>query len=629
MCGIAGIVSPYSSSIQQPRLQKMANVLQHRGPDGEGFWMNENRNVGFAFRRLSIIDLSKNADQPFHYLHYTIIFNGEIYNYIELKNELKKQGYIFKTHTDTEVIPAAYDFWKKDCLHHFDGMFAFALWNEKNNELFIARDRFGEKPLYYHIDKNEGEKFGQFLFASEMKALWNAGVPKLLNGKMMLNYLTLGYVQNPQNKGETFYKDILSLPPSHYLLIQPMHGKLLIKKWYDLKSEIQNPKFEITKSESEIIETFNLLFISSVTKRLRSDVSIGTSLSGGIDSSSIVAAIFQLKQKISINPQWKNVGFTAIFPGFEKDESIFSEIVAKQFDIQQYTITPTANDWIKYFDEVIYYQEEPLQSSSVLTQFLVYKSAKEKNIIVLLDGQGADEILGGYKKYSHWYLQQLLRNNISIFLKEKKLLQQNNFLESWDFKNYAAAFFPKIAAKELQRQLIKKYKNNSFINDDFFREYSNKESLQKPAIRKLNDILYYNSFQLGLEELLRYADRNSMAHSREVRLPFLNHELVEFIFRLPSSFKIKNGFTKWILRQSMRSFLPAKIVWSKDKIGYEPPQKQWMQNKQIQEMIFSAREKMINEKIIDNSIKKTPIKTSAAHDADNFDWRCLSAAAMV
>ncbi|HRH60157.1 MAG TPA: asparagine synthetase B, partial [Chitinophagaceae bacterium] len=188
MCGIAGIISPHTSFVQQQRLQMMADTLQHRGPDGEGFFMSNDGLAGMVHRRLSIIDLSDAAAQPMHYLHYTIIFNGEIYNYKELKTELQQKGFSFKTQSDTEIIPAAYNCYGADCLNHFDGMFAFALYDAKEKTLILARDRFGEKPLYYHAQFIHRGRFEQLLFASEMKALWAAGVPKELNGTMMLNY---------------------------------------------------------------------------------------------------------------------------------------------------------------------------------------------------------------------------------------------------------------------------------------------------------------------------------------------------------------------------------------------------------------------------------------------------------
>jgi len=601
----------------------MADTLVHRGPESAGFYINNNGNVGFAHRRLSIIDLNERAGQPLHYLHYTIIFNGEIYNYIELREELQKQGYKFTTASDTEVIPAAYDHWGDSCLHHFDGMFAFALWDEKKQQLLLARDRFGEKPLYYHASYLQRGKFNQFVFGSEMKALWAVGAPKHINGTMMLNYLTLGYTNDTLKKTATFYNDILSLPAGHYLTVQPQEGKLQMKKWYDGRHETVKIKREALNGD-EAVHKFMELFSASIKRRLRSDVNIGTCLSGGIDSSAIVAGCNGLKAE-----HLTHECFTAIFPGFEKDESAYSGKVADHFKLRQHTIEVTADDWINQFGLLMYHQEEPLQSSSVLTQFMVYGLAKQHGITVLLDGQGADEILGGYKKYTHWYLQYLFRTDVKAFKREKKLLQQNQFLESWSVKNYGAAFFPAKAAALLQKKALNEQNGNSLINKDFLKKYRNIDTLQKPVVKTLEDILYYNTFTSGLGELLRYADRNSMAHSREVRLPFLDHSLVEFIFSLPSSYKIHDGFTKWILRQSMQPLLPAEIVWRKDKIGYEPPQQQWMQHKSIVEMIVAGRKKLVEHNVLDTSIINKPVKPSAAHEKGNDDWRYLCAASLL
>lgn len=601
----------------------MADSLRHRGPDGEGFWLNAENTVGFAHRRLSIIDLSELASQPMHYLHYTIIFNGEIYNYRELRSQLQQKAYRFTTQSDTEIIPAAFDCWGIECLNHFDGMFVFAIFNEQTKQLLIARDRFGEKPLFYHASYAQRGRFTQFLFASEMKALWSAGLPKNLDGTMMLNYLTQGYTQNPLKKTATFYSNILSLPQGHYLTVNPNEGRVQMHKWYRPETKINSPA---PSSENEVIEKFRSLFFTSVERRLRSDVSIGTSLSGGIDSSAIIAAINESKAG---SAQWKHVGFTAAFPGFEKDELEYSQKVARHFQIDQKVVTPTARDFTKYFQQLMYHQEEPMQSSSVLTQFMVYQLAKENGITVLLDGQGADEILGGYKKYTHWYLQQLFTTDTTEFFRERKLLTRNDFLETWGWRNYAAAMFPDKAAKALQRKAVGQQHNYPYLNQDFLYNYSNKDTLQKPTIKQLEDILYYNTFNSGLPELLRYADRNSMAHSREVRLPFLFHELVEFIFSLPASMKIRDGFTKWILRNAVDSFLPAEIVWRKGKTGFEPPQKEWMQQKTIQEMIMEARGRLVKEKVLNADILNAAITPKAAHEAENYDWRNLCAATLL
>ena len=450
MCGIAGIISLNKNIVQQHSLQKMADALQHRGPNGEGFFIDESNTIGFAHRRLAIIDLSAQAAQPFHYLHYTIVFNGEIYNYIELKNELHQKGLTFSTQSDTEVIVAAYHFWGEDCLQKFDGMFAFAIYDSKQKKVFIARDKFGEKPLYYYVSKDDGS----FYFASEMKSLWAIGIEKLVNNLQLLNYLTLGYTSNPADTSQTFYGNIQSLKAGHFLIYDVQSAK------YELKScEQQNNKqpqttnskqFLNTKHQTpnSIIDQFQNLLSTSITNRLRSDVAIGTSLSGGLDSSSIVANIHQLTQTGNYKPQT----FTASFPNFKNDETQYSKAVASHFNLQQHFTTPTEIDLVNEFEKLMHHQEEPLQSASVFTQYMVYKLAKENGITVLLDGQGADEMLGGYKKYAHWFLQEMLRTNLIKFRQEKALLITNEFLEKWDNKNYIAAFFSstyckKIAAK--------------------------------------------------------------------------------------------------------------------------------------------------------------------------------------
>ena len=621
MCGIAGIISPYPSMVQTQKVELMMNTLHHRGPDGEGKWVNEEHTVCLGHKRLAIIDTSDAANQPFHYLHYTLVFNGEIYNYIELKDTLQKQGYTFRTSSDSEVIPAAFDFWGKDCLHQFDGMFAFALYDEKNKELWIARDRFGEKPLYYYTNYKQRGKFEQFLFASEMKALWAVGVPKELDGTMMLNYLSLGYTQNPIKQTQTFYSNILSLPPGHHLSIQPDKGRVQMKRWYQLKeSGIGNGE-----SDNILIEKFSSLFSTSVKHRLRSDVSLGTSLSGGLDSSGIVASLFG-------NNIDSLQTFSAVFLGFSQDESRYIKEIQNHYQDKKFDchfITPTADDCVKYWDNLMFHQEEPVQSSSVLTQFMVYQLAKEKGVIVLLDGQGADEVLGGYKKYIPWFLQQKLLSGYTDFVKEKHLLKKNSFLEKWDIRNYAAAYLPEKTAKQLQLKAISQQKNHPFIERDFYNKYHNDDTLQKPIVKSLEDILYHNTFTFGLQELLRYADRNSMAHSREVRLPFLNHKLVEFIFSLPASFKIRDGFTKWILRKSIEDKLPASIVWRKGKIGYEPPQEQWMGQPAIIEMIHECKKKLISKAILNPKVLNVSTQAKSAHAANNYDWRYLSAAAIL
>lgn len=619
MCGIAGMITPSGKNITTAALQQMADTLVHRGPDGYGYWINKQNNLGLAHRRLAIIDTSEAAAQPMHYLHYTIILNGEIYNYRELKNELQQKGYRFRTASDTEVIPAAFDCWGTDALQKMDGMFAFALYDANQETLYLVRDRFGEKPLYYHAAIKERGRFESFWFASEMKALWAAGVKRHINGTMLLNYLGLGYVNNPIKKTQTFFNDILSVPPGHFIQLSPPVGKLQMKRWYQ-------PSFENNTASGVLknVEQFTDLFAKSIRRRLRSDVPVGTSLSGGIDSSAVAAVIKQISDDTSA---WRNIAFTASFPGFEKDETAFSNTVARHLHLDIEYINPQADDLFNEWNRWMYHQEEPVQSSSVFTQYKVYEKAQRAGITVLLDGQGADEIAGGYTRYLPWHLHAIMRQKgIVSALKEKKSLQQNGFHFDWNIKQYAAALFPEKAAVHLQDRAFKQVKNTPFIGADFLVQYQNRDMLLKPVVHHLEDILYHTTFTHGLEELLRYADRNSMAHSREVRLPFLYHELVAFLFSLPASNKIRDGYTKWILRKSVEEMLPPRIIWRQGKTGYEPPQQTWLKQPLMQALIRESQKILADMHVLNTDVLKAPLQSAAAHDANNFEWRCLNAA---
>jgi len=601
----------------------MTDAIAHRGPDGEGYWINTDGTAGLGHRRLAIIDLTKNAAQPMLLSagvspysrkeeRYSITFNGEIYNYLELREELYKKGYRFHSQSDTEIILAAFDHWKKDCLLHFDGMFSFAIWDDVEKTLFAARDRFGEKPFYYYEDKD------QFLFASEMKALWAAGVEKKTDEKMLLNFITLGYVQNVTNKAQTFFENIYALPPAHFLEISLPKLKIGVHAYWDIDKENT-----IDISPTAAINKFTDLFTRSVKRRLRSDVTVGTSLSGGLDSSAIAATIHQLHKSNQLQT------FSAVFPGFEKDESRHIETVVKKFKLQNFQTTPTAEGLIQDFKKLCYYQEEPFGSSSIYAQFKVFELAKQHGVKVLLDGQGADETQAGYNKYIQWYFQQLLsRYKLLTMRKEVSLFHSKKIPFQWGLKNYLAAFLPTHASIHLERDEYKRAIYQRDINPDLIMSLRGREweGIHKPIIKKLNDILYFNTFTMGMQELLRFADRNSMAHGVEVRLPYLNHELVEFIFSLPAHFKIHQGWTKWLLRNSMSKTLPNEIAWRSDKVGYEPPQHQWMESNLLQDFIYESKKKLVKSNILKPSVLNKAILPLSAHAKDNFDWRYLCAA---
>jgi asparagine synthase (glutamine-hydrolysing) len=613
MCGIAGIVSLNKSLVNEQSLKKMADSIAHRGPDGEGFYVSQNGTVGFAHRRLSIIDLSNAAAQPMHYMQrYTIVYNGEIYNYKELKIILQNAGYNFKNESDTEVILAAYDLYKEACVQHFDGMFAFAIWDEVTQNIFCARDVFGEKPFYFYRQNDA------VFFASEMKALWALGIDKTADETMVAAYLGIGQVQNPRNKAQTFYKNIFALPAAHTISFTADLSKFEIKKYFDIDKESQS-----LLTENEAVEKITYLLEQSVQKRLRSDVTVGSSLSGGIDSSSI--AYFVSKQNVK---SFKT--FSAVFPNFEKDESQFIQELCSSLQFENNTVTPTAEGFIADFEKCAYNQEEPFTSASIFAQYKVYELAAANNVKVLLDGQGADEVFGGYEKYINWYLQDVLRNGgFAKFKKETALFRNNKLNVAPSYKNIVAAYLPTFTSSLLEENAKTKMVKSTFLNRDFLKNVQVNNAVDKPRVLKLNDILYHNTMQLGLEELLRFADRNSMAHGVEVRLPFLNKELVQFIFSLPSIFKMQNGFTKNILRKTMQDKLPNKILWNPNKIGFEPPQKSWMENKQVQEMMQEAKQKLVSNKILHENILSKKITPTDANAEQSTDWRILSLAQII
>lgn len=541
MCGIAGICNFQGTNLGADELKRMTDVISHRGPDGDGHWINPGGNVGFGHRRLSIIDLSDNAKQPMHYAdgRFTLTFNGEIYNYIEIREQLISKGYAFRSSSDTEVLLALYHLKGEKCLSDLDGMFAFAIWDEKEKTLFCARDRFGEKPFHYYVDQD------RFVFASEIKQFWAAGVQKVLDQERLLNFTQTGSVDDQKDVTATFYKNIKRLDAAHYLLIDA-NRILSIKKYWEIDLDAK----QFSGTIEQAAEKFLNLFTDSIRLRLRSDVPVGSSLSGGLDSSSIVMLIDALKGK-----ELKQNTFSARFKDFAKDEGHHVEEVVKACrNVDVHYTWPDKEYFEKVFDKVTYHQDEPYGSASIVAQYAVMELAKEKGVTVLLDGQGADEQLAGYIPNYRYYFHQLHYTNPSLFERELAAYKK--------FHHEAIPYHPQFPNDTLRIKLGR---------------YRRKLLGQKlPYHNYLNTYLKYATTEWGLKELLRYADRNSMAHSREVRLPFLSHKLVEFIFSLPDSYKINSGWTKFVLRKAMDKILPRSICWRVDKIGYEPPQKSWI-----------------------------------------------------
>jgi asparagine synthase (glutamine-hydrolysing) len=605
MCGIVGILTFNEQSVISSQLKVMTDTLAHRGPDGEGIWLNDSNSVGLGHRRLSIIDLSEKAAQPFHYLdRYTIIYNGEIYNYIELRDELRKYGYTFTTQSDTEVLVAAYDKYGTEMFRHLDGMFAFAIWDNKEKKLFSARDRFGEKPFYFFYEKGN-----KFVFASEMKAMFNVGITKTINKHMLYNFIVHRLEENPFDRSETFFENIFSLEPAHYIVIN-QDGTFHKQQYWQLKSTI-NESITFEEAENRFTELFNL----SIKRRLRSDVPVGSSLSGGLDSSAVVCSLHKFRDP---NTSTQNT-FSARFHDPIKDEGSYMKIVVNATSVIPHEVWIDEQILIDDLDKICYYQEEPFGSASILAQWKVMQLAKRKNVTVLLDGQGADEILAGYVHFFRPYFTELYLNDqkkLKYELKKYKDLRGNDFDLGIKFKLNAR--FPHLML--LPGMIKRKFTNPAyckFMSKDFLHDYKN-ETQPFTSIPSLNEALLYSSTVYGLDRLLRFADRNAMAHGREVRLPFLFHELVEFIFTLPPSFKIHNGWTKYLLRKSMESRLPSDITWRVSKLGYEVPQDLWMKRSHIAERVRNSREFLTDEKIFN------PRFASIADD-----WICLITAAFL
>jgi len=531
MCGIAGVFSSNGQLVSLNRLKRMTDAISHRGPDGEGQWVSESGVVGFGHRRLSIIDLSEAGAQPMQFKNsrYTITFNGEIYNYTELKEQLIKDGYSFQTETDTEVLLALYDQKREVCLNDLDGMFAFAIWDEKEQELFCARDRFGEKPFHYFWD---GE---QFVFASEMKALFAGGVRQAISHPILQDFLDRYIIERGT---ETFFEGILKLEHSHYLILKA--GELTIRRYYNLDLS----KKTVLANDEVYANRFRELFVKSIQRRLRSDVPVGSSLSGGLDSSSIVCFV---REQLGENAVQKT--FSARFDG-PKDEGKWMKIASEKAHSEHHEVFPDPEEIVKDIQQMVFHHEYPFGSPSQCAWWYVMKMAKANDVVVLLDGQGADEYLSGYPIMKNFLLMQhLFRFNFGKFRTARK-----------GYKELYGTQYP--LGKMLWAHpalMVLNHPKGVFYHAKNFKQRLKYETMHR------------------LQELLAYADRTSMAFSLEVRLPFLFHELVEYAISLPDEQLYNNGKTKFVLRNAIQGVVPDAIVNRYDKIGYEPPEDKWKQ----------------------------------------------------
>ena len=570
MCGISGIISFTSNQPKQEKIDLMVKNILHRGPDAHGTMLH-NR-IALGHTRLSILDLTESGNQPFYSSDkkFCIVFNGEIYNYIELKKELEADfNCSFSTSTDTEVLLQAYINWGEDCLHKFNGMFAFAIYDFQNDSLFCARDRFGVKPFYYYLN-NEN-----LIFASEPKAIIS-----VLDSKPKADYQRIyDYLifNRTDHDSETFFEGIKKLTHGHFLKVT--NNDVVIKKWYDLKKEAKSN----IKSPAE----FRELLKSSINLRLRSDVPVGLTLSGGIDSSTIASSLIADFHKNDVNT------YSAVYGENKKgDESKFIEVY-KDVLPNMHFVSPNSKELLEDLEDFIETQQEPFGTTSIYANYKIMKEANS-TVRVMLNGQGADEYLAGYHYfYGNFYFDLFksfqwatLVNEIYIYAKNNKSLFA---LKSFIFYLLPSAIQSNVKVfqkKVILKEFINKYKNSSNVPRKLFGKVSLFENL-------------INHFEYKLEHLLKWDDRNSMRFGIESRNPFLDYRLVQQTIATPNSFKINKGITKSVLREAMKDVLPEKILNRKDKIGFSTPEDEWFRTENFQ--------KIITEILISKSFKSRNI----------------------
>ena len=542
MCGIAGVVGP--AAPDDELLQRMAERMAHRGPDSQETWRDER--AGFAFRRLAIIDLDERSNQPLHLGSWHLVFNGEIYNYRELRDELRDLGHGFETEGDGEVLLHAWAEWEEAALDRLNGMFAFAIWHDARKELACARDPFGEKPLFWANGPTG------FAFASEIRALLVAHPNFPLATRRRCPVLPRPRL-DASDRPELLDRDSAASGSPH-----PAPQRGAGRGSAVLAAPSHRGPFATTGRPPPLSANCSA---DSIRLRLRSDVPVGTSLSGGIDSSAIVCLASKMAGDHCRH------AFTARFPGFDRDEWPYAEAVAREAGVtEHHSVEPTAAEFLNDLPAVISSQEEPFGSASIYAQWRVMRSAREACITVLLDGQGADELFGGYYGSNGWALRSQGLLGIG-----RGLLSARDRVAV--IRALGVGRLPARASKLYWRRLISPYAGET-VGDAAVQmawPTAAADGLSSPLRKEL----LRETFHTMLPPLLRYADRNSMAHSREVRLPFLDRRVAEYALSLPAAFLYRDGATKAILRDAVTGLVPAKVLARRDKVGYEPPQASW------------------------------------------------------
>lgn len=616
MCGIFGWIpsNKYKATDTKPIVDKIFKAMAHRGPDDKGYAVlgNSTFDALIAQVRLSIIDLTPSGHQPLFSEdgRYAIVYNGEVYNYVELREELKAEGVTFTTPNDTEVVMKAIVHWGKDALLRFTGMFAFAMYDKEKDKLLCARDFFGIKPFYYHAGDMG------FCFASELPSLLEfPDVPRKLRTEGAYKYLCYGYYDIG---GNIMLKDIYSLPPAHYVEIDVNNPEkaVPVRYWKPNLSKRSALSFE------EAAKKLRQMFLDSVKLHLRSDVPLGVALSGGVDSSSVACAMRYLEPDVDLHT------FSFIAKNSAVSEELWADIVARHIDAIRHIVEVDSKDLIKDLDSMIRAQGEPFGSTSVYAQYRLFKLAKDSGITVSLDGQGADELLAGYNGYSGERIASLILQfkflSAYKFLKAAsgwpgRSLKKNAVLAIIQFlPNFMFPLVQKAAGRTPEPKWldVKSLKKAGCIISYHFTDCKN---LLYPTNHKVIQMLSYQLTWDGIPALLRHGDRNAMAHSIESRVPFLTKEIAEFCLSLPEEYLIDmNGRTKSVFREAMRGIVPDEILDRKDKIGFATPEEDWLNSisSWVDETLENAGD--IPYLKMDEVRKEwQEIKEKRAH----FDWR--------
>ena len=562
MCGILGWAGPTTPTFGLEEFEFALTLLQHRGPDDHGIWSGNG--VVLGHRRLSIIDLTQAGHQPMKSVsgRTQIVFNGEIYNHIELREELRCVGVNSVGGSDTGVLLEAIEVWGTSALSRLNGMWSFATWNESRRELFLCRDRFGVKPLYYRLGADG------IAFASEPKALL-ALFPenRRMCRKTMINFLAYNHLFVGK---ESFYEGIHVLPPAHYARYDCATNSLKIERFWDYPSDTNH---SITADRA--IGEFQELFNDAVRIRLRSDVPVGITLSGGLDSSAILASA-------AVHTRFSPRCFTSTYADSGAGELDWARMAAEAVGAPLIEAPAVQGDWLKVLNDVVWFMDGPGYSPAVYPLWCLMRTARAAGVPVLLEGQGADEALGGYPQYSILELLQYVRGSneprSARGLQSRMTGMRGTFSAFW-----AIAWL----AREMSPTLLRWHRSRVGFQSLLRRGVKLPDADEQPLPQGADPVrqrLMADHARDILPGLLHYGDAISMAHSTEARDPFLDFRLVEWLFRLPTSFKLHNGQTKWVLREFLRSNSMRAIGNRRDKKGYPTPTGTWLASEQGREL---------------------------------------------